>query len=192
VRPLFRFDTNSPYAYLAAVRLDSMLGRDVQWCPIAFAFLLRGQNRTPWSLTEPARTEGVAECEARAAARGLAPLRWPAGWPVDSYALDPLRAITAAVAYQRERALALALFRRNFVTGEGLRSADVVRSCWAEAGLDPTAYEAELESAKPGLIEATNRAIAEGVPGVPTVTVAGVHFWGDDRLADAARAATAL
>jgi 2-hydroxychromene-2-carboxylate isomerase len=111
---------------------------------------------------------------------------------VRSYALDPLRAITAAVAHQRERELALALFGRNFVTGEGLCSSDVVRECWAEAGLDPTAYDGELERAKPGLIEATDRAIAEGVPGVPTVTVAGVHFWGDDRLHDAARAATEL
>jgi 2-hydroxychromene-2-carboxylate isomerase len=42
------------------------------------------------------------------------------------------------------------------------------------------------------LVEATNRAIAERVPGVPTVTVAGVHFWGDDRLDEAARAATSL
>ncbi len=193
VRTIFRFDTNSPYAYLAAVRLDSVLGRDVHWCPIALAFVLRAQNRTPWSLTEPTRTEGVAECEARAAARGLAPLSWPPGWPVDSYALEPLRAITAAVAYQRERELTLALFHRNFVTGEGLRSTNVVRICWVEAGLDPIAYDADLESAKPALIEATSRAIADGVPGVPTVTVAGAHFWGDDRLADAAAAAaTAL
>ncbi len=106
--------------------------------------------------------------------------------------MDSLRAITAAVAHQRERELALALFHRNFVTGEGLRSSDVIRSCWAEAGLDPTAYDVELERAKPGLIEATNGAIADGVPGVSTVTVAGVHFWGDDRLADAAAAAAAL
>ena len=35
------------------------------------------------------------------------------------------------------------------------------------------------------------RAIAEGVFGVPTVTVAGEHFWGDDRLEEAARALAA-
>jgi 2-hydroxychromene-2-carboxylate isomerase len=50
MRAIFSFDTNSPYAYLAAVRIDSVLGPDVSWCPIAFAFLLRAQNRTPWSM----------------------------------------------------------------------------------------------------------------------------------------------
>jgi 2-hydroxychromene-2-carboxylate isomerase len=188
LRPVFRFDTNSPYAYLAAMRVETVLGRDVEWCPIAFAFVLRAQNRTPWSFKDSTRVAGVAECQARAAMRELPPLSWPPGWPVESYTLEPLRAITAAVPYQRERELARALFRRNFVTGEGLRSSDAVRACWAEAGLDPATYGEEIEAAKPRLIEATERAIEEGLPGVPTVTVSGVHFWGDDRLDEAARA----
>jgi 2-hydroxychromene-2-carboxylate isomerase len=32
----------------------------------------------------------------------------------------------------------------------------------------------------------TDEAIADGVPGVPTVTVDGRHFWGDDQLEAAA------
>jgi 2-hydroxychromene-2-carboxylate isomerase len=188
LRPLFRFDTNSPYAYLAAMRVETVLGRDVEWCPIAFAFLLRAQKRKPWSLQESTRIAGVAECEARAAVRELPRLSWPPGWPVDSYSLEPLRAITAALPYQRERELARAAFRRNFVTGEGLRSGDAVRACWAEVGLDPATYDADVEAAKPRLIEATKQAIEDGVPGVPTLTVTGVHFWGDDRVEDAARA----
>jgi 2-hydroxychromene-2-carboxylate isomerase len=188
VAPVFWFDTNSPYAYLAAARIEAVLDRELQWQPIALAFLLRAQGRTPWSLAEPTRSTGVAECEARARARGLAPLRWPPGWPVGSYALEPLRAISAAAAHHRERQLALAAFGVNFVTGEGLRSPGAVRRCWISAGLDPASYEAELEAAKLPLVQATERAIAAGVPGVPTVTVNGVHFWGDDRLEEAARA----
>jgi 2-hydroxychromene-2-carboxylate isomerase len=191
MRSLFRFDTNSPYAYLAALRVDSVLGPDVEWRPIAFGFLLRAQNRRPWSLDEPSRSQGIAECEARAAGRRLPPFRWPPGWPVESYGLEPLRAITAAIAHGREREVALAAFRRNFVTGEGLQASGVVRECWAEAGLDPAAYDDELAAAKASLVEATERAIAEGVPGVPAVTIEGSHFWGDDRLEEAARAATA-
>ena len=187
MRPVFRFDTNSPYAYLAAMRVDAVLGPDVEWCPIAFAFLLRAQNRRPWSFEASTRAAGVRECEARAAGRGLPRLRWPPGWPIDSYALEPLRAITAAAPHQRERQVALAAFRRNFVTGEGIRSPGVVRACWVEAGLDPATYGAEIEAAKGALVQATDQAIALGVPGVPTVTVGEAHFWGDDRLEDAAR-----
>jgi 2-hydroxychromene-2-carboxylate isomerase len=187
MRPIFRFDTNSPYAYLAATRVDAVLGPDVEWCPIAFAFLLRAQNRRPWSFDTSTRAAGVRECEARAADRGLPRMRWPPGWPIDSYTLESMRAITAAAAHQRERQVALAAFRRNFVTGDGLRSPGAVSACWVEAGLDPTTYGAEIEAAKSALAEATDRAIALGVPGVPTVTVGEAHFWGDDRLEDAAR-----
>jgi 2-hydroxychromene-2-carboxylate isomerase len=187
MRAVFRFDTNSPYAYLAAMRVDAVLGPGVQWCPIAFAFLLRAHKRRPWSFDEPTRSAGVSECEERAVGYGLPALRWPPGWPVDSYTLEPLRAITAAMAHRRERRVALAAFHRNFVTGEGLLSLGAVAACWAEAGLDPATYDAEVEAAKALLVQATDRAIGEGVPGVPTVTIAGEHFWGDDRLAEAAR-----
>jgi 2-hydroxychromene-2-carboxylate isomerase len=188
----FRFDTNSPYAYLAATRVDAVLGRGVAWEPIAFAFLLRAQGRRPWSLDEPTRSVGVAECEHRAEAYGLPAMAWPPGWPVGSYTLEPLRALTAAVAHGRVRQLAAALFARNFVTGEGLAADGAVRSCWVEAGLDPTAYDTAVAAAKPVLASATDRAVAEGVPGVPTITIAGRHFWGDDRLEDAARYAAAV
>jgi 2-hydroxychromene-2-carboxylate isomerase len=120
----------------------------------------------------------------------LPPLRWPPEWPVGSYSLEPLRAITAAAAHDRERQVALAAFDANFVTGEGLRSDGVIRRCWVSAGLALASYEAELGAAKGRLVEATEEAIAAGVPGVPTVTVHGVHFWGDDRLEDAAGALT--
>src|SRR5579875_3307232 len=99
--------------------------------------------------------------------------------------------MTAAAAQGRVRELARALWQRNFVTGEGLRDSSVVRACWAQAGLDPDAYASAIAAAKAPLTEATNAAIAAGVPGVPTVTVDGRHFWGDDRLEDAAEAAAA-
>ncbi|HLW93984.1 MAG TPA: DsbA family protein [Solirubrobacteraceae bacterium] len=189
MRPVFRFDTNSPYAYLAAMRVNEILGPDIEWRPIAFAFVLRARNRRPWSFDESTRREGIAECEARAAARGLPALRWPPGFPVESYSLEPLRAIAAAIAHEREQVLTRALFERNFVTGEGLRTTGAVRDCWVEVGLDSASYDAEIAAAKPILAAETNRAIAEGVYGVPTVTVGDTHFWGDDQLEAAAPAA---
>lgn len=48
---VFRYDFNSPYAYLATERIEGLLP-EARWEPIAFAFLLRAQGRTPWSFTE--------------------------------------------------------------------------------------------------------------------------------------------
>jgi 2-hydroxychromene-2-carboxylate isomerase len=49
-QPIFSFDFNSPYAYLAAHRVDPLLGAAVRWQPIAFAFVIRALDRIPWSL----------------------------------------------------------------------------------------------------------------------------------------------
>ena len=60
----FYFDFNSPYAYLAAHRVDRMLAAPVRWQPIAFAFVIRALDRTPWSFTD-ARPAGMRECAER-------------------------------------------------------------------------------------------------------------------------------
>lgn len=186
---VFRFDFNSPYAYLAASRVDAVLGAErVRWEPIAFAFLLAAQRREPWSFHEPTRSEGQAECERRAAAYGLPPMAWPPDWPIGSYTLAPLRAAIVAEREGRLRAFSQAAFARNFVAGTGLRDEAAVLDVGREAGLDPELLREGMAGwAKDRLREVTEAAIAEGVPGVPVVTVAGEHLWGDDRLEDAAR-----
>lgn len=186
---LFRFDFNSPYAYLAASRVDDVLGGSdvVRWQPIAFAFLLTAQGREPWSLHEPSRSEGRRECERRAEAYGLPPMAWPPGWPVGSYTLLPLRAALVAEAAGRLRAFCAAAFARNFVAGTGLADEAAVLEVCEEAGVDLAAVrEGAGGWAKERLREVTEAAIAEGVHGVPTVTIGGTHVWGDDRLEEAA------
>src|SRR5690242_6601 len=116
----FLYDFNSPYAYLAAARIDDVLP-NVEWQPIAFGFLLQAQGRIPWSFEgQPTREPGMAECESRAAQRGLPPMTWPEGWPLGSYTLDPLRAALAAAEHGLLREYSMAAFARNFVTGTGL------------------------------------------------------------------------
>ena len=187
VRPLFRYDFNSPYAYLAAERVDDVLGPDVEWQPIAFAFLLRAQQREPWSFDRRGeRAPGVAECEQRAAERGLPPMTWPEGWPQGSYSIAPLRVALVAQEHGLVREYSRAAFARNFVAGTGLHG-DAPLEVAEEVGLDRAAVEAGLEAAKERLKAVTDAAIADGVPGVPTVTIGGEHFWGDDQLEAAAR-----
>lgn len=191
VSALFRFDFNSPYAYLAASRVDAVAGRSdaVRWQPIAFAFVLAAHGREPWSFHEPTRSEGRRECERRAAAYGLPPLVWPPGWPIESYTLLSLRAALVAEREGCLRAFSDAAFARNFVAGTGLKEEAAVLEVCEEAGLDrDVAREGMAGWAKQRLREVTEAAIADGVVGVPTVTVGGRHFWGDDRLEDAAAA----
>jgi 2-hydroxychromene-2-carboxylate isomerase len=62
----------------------------------------------------------------------------------------------------------------------------------AAAELHPRAVLKALETqaVKDGLREATEAAIERGVVGVPTVAVGESLFWGDDRLEEAAAAAS--
>lgn len=185
----FRYDFNSPYAYLAAHRVDELMGGrgSVRWQPIGFAFLLVAQERTPWSFGER-RDEGRAECERRAREYGLPALAWPPGWPKESYVLDPLRAALFAEEQGALKEYSMAAFARNFVAGTGLQG-DAPFEVAEEVGLDPDATRAAVAGpARARLKEVTEAAITAGVPGVPTVTVGGEHFWGDDQLEAAAAA----
>ena len=187
--PTFYYDFNSPYAYLAAQRVDDVLPAAPEWRPISFAFLLRAIGRVPWSLG-PEREPGMRECEERARAAGLPPICWPEGWPADNYSLLVLRAALVAEEQGRLREFSHAAFAKNFVEAGDLREMEPVLEAGEEAGVDAGAIRAGV--ARPGikerLREATDAALAAGVTGIPTVSVDGELFWGDDRLEDAAAA----
>src|SRR3954453_22234592 len=85
--PVFYFDFSSPFAYLASTRIDDVLPRRPRWTPISMAFVIAAHDRTRWSMREETREPGKRECGERAAGYVLPPLRWPLGWPLDSYSL---------------------------------------------------------------------------------------------------------
>jgi len=186
----FYYDLSSPYAYLAAERIDDVLPVRAVWEPIAFGALIRAIGKVPWSLKPGTRDAGMREIEERAAARGLPPVRWPEGWPDRSYSLLPLRAVLVARGSDRHRELTLALYRVAFVEGRALNDADAVAAAVEAVGLDSSEVLAggEDPAIKVQLREATDRAQERGVTGVPTVSVNGRLFWGDDRLDEAAQA----
>jgi 2-hydroxychromene-2-carboxylate isomerase len=189
--PDFYLDYSSPYAYLAAARIDALIP-GATWRPIAFGALIRQLGKVPWSLG-PGRAAGVAEVEARARARGLPPVRWPDGWPAESYSLHPLRAGLLAADAGRIREFSAEIYRLVFAEGRTLTEPAPVLEAAAAAGVDPDAVRAGLDdpAIKARLRAATDAAIARGVTGVPTVAVGDALFWGDDRLEDAAAAAAA-
>jgi 2-hydroxychromene-2-carboxylate isomerase len=187
--PVFYFDYSSPYAYLAAMRIGDLLP-DATWRPIAFGALIRQIGKVPWSLG-PGRAAGVREVEERAAARGLPPVRWPDGWPDESYSLLPLRAALVADEAGRIVPFSLAVYRLVFAEGRTLTDPEPVLQAAAAAGVDPEALRAGVAdpAIKARLRANTDEAIARGVTGVPTLAVGDELFWGDDRLEAAAAAA---
>ena len=189
-RPVFYYDFNSPYAWLAAERVNNVLPVPPVWQPISFGHILRTSGREPWSFHEPTKSEGMAEVERRAAERGLPAPRWIEGWPVGTYSLLPLRAAVFAQQAGRAVSFSLAAFRQFFAAGRTLAELDNVLIAAAASELHPRAVTKGIESqtVKDALREATDRAIALGVEGVPTVAVGEQLFWGDDKLEEAAEA----
>jgi 2-hydroxychromene-2-carboxylate isomerase len=191
-RPVFYFDVGSPYAYLAAERVNPLFvevtGQPPEWQPILLGGLFRRFERGSWSET-PARAEGIAEIERRAAGYGLQGIRWPDPWPGNT--LYAMRTATFAKQSGRTVAFALAAFRQAFAAGRDLTDPDNVLIAAAACELHPRAVEKAVASqaVKNELIAATDRAGDLGVRGVPAVVVGGEVFWGDDRLELAAAAA---
>jgi 2-hydroxychromene-2-carboxylate isomerase len=187
--PVFYYDFNSPFAWLAAERVTAVLGRSPRWQPISFSHILKATRRLPWSLTAERET-GMREVERRASDRGFARLTWPAGWPAQTIPLIGLRAATFAANLGRAEAFCLAAFRRTFLTGRAMHRIDNVLLAATDADLDPHALNTGLgtDSVKRALVKATEDALELGVTGVPSVVVGDQLFWGDDRLEEAAAA----
>jgi 2-hydroxychromene-2-carboxylate isomerase len=190
--PVFYYDLSSPYAYLAASRIDETLPVRPQWRPIAFGVIVRERGKVPWSFGED-RSEHFEEIAGRAGARGLPEVRYPEGWPVATYSLHPLRALLLAEDQDQLRAATLELYRTMFAEGRHLADLETVLDAVARAGMDAEVVRERIASdeVKDRLRAHTDTALAAGVEGVPTVAVGEQLFWGDDRLEDAATALAA-
>ena len=183
------FDLGSPFAYLAAERLDGVLGEGASWQPVSLGALFKLNGRSSWALGEPAaRQGGMAEVERRAHAYGLPDVRWPDPWP--SNYLYAMRAATYAFEQDRGQLFTMTAFRNAFVHGSDLALPENVLRAAEMAGLDPGAVDSATcdPRIKLALRTATDAAHAIGVFGVPTLAVGEELFWGDDRLQDAAAA----
>jgi 2-hydroxychromene-2-carboxylate isomerase len=183
----FYFDLGSPFAYLAAERLHTLLPEPVQWQPVLLGGLFRLTGRSSWALGDYQRRQaGMADIERRALAYGLPPMRWPDPWPADY--LTAMRATTYAFSLGRGRDFTMQAYRDAFQGGSELSVAANVLQSAARAGLDPEAVRtaASDPEIKQTLRDATDAAYDRGVFGVPTIAIGDELYWGDDRLEDAA------
>jgi 2-hydroxychromene-2-carboxylate isomerase len=183
----FYYDFNSPYAYLAAERLDDFVP-DAEWRPIAFAIVLNQLGELEDRLTNLNIAPIVEEIAVRASDRGLPAFAPPDAWPVQSWSLTPLRAALVADELGRQREFGLAAFRKSFVESRSLADLDNVLAAATDAGLDPDEVAAGIrrEDIKERLKANTAEALERGVTGIPTVAIGDELFWGDDHLEQAA------
>lgn len=179
----FYYDLGSPYAFLAAERVDEMFGTEytVEWVPVLLGAIFKATGRSSWAETSERRA-GIAEIDRRAAARGLAPFTWPAEWPNNGLAV--MRVATWAHDRGAGREFALAAFQEQFNDGRPLSGEAAIERSATRAGLDATDAMRAVndQRIKAALRATTDAAVAAGVTGVPSIAVGEDLFWGDDRL----------
>ena len=183
----FYYDLMSPYAYLAAERVDRVLPEPPFWQPVLLGGLFKLTGRSSWALGDyERRRRGMAEIERRAHDYGLPPLRWPDPWP--GHYLQAMRACVAAAEREALEPFARTALRMGFTEGRDLSSLEAVAEAARRAGLDPEWLQARIvePEIKEHLRAVTEAAHARGVFGVPTLAVGERLFWGDDQLEAAA------
>jgi 2-hydroxychromene-2-carboxylate isomerase len=197
-RATFYYDFQSPYSYLAAERISGLFAEagvgQPEWQPISFGHVIQAIGKVPWSMQpDGPNPADLEEIQRRAAKRGLPEVRYPRGWPVESYSLNPARAAVYAKESGKVVSFTLACFRQVFAAGRDMSHVDNVLVAAAACELHPNAVlkGIETKSVKDKLRAATDGALALGVQGIPTVAVGDRLFWGDDRLEEAVNAASA-
>jgi 2-hydroxychromene-2-carboxylate isomerase len=176
--PAFFFDVACPFSYLAAERIERLLGV-VEWVPASGAALREG--------AAPAQppNRGRLEAERRAAELRL-PLVWPDGFPGD--APGALRAAAHAARMGAGPRFALAAMRLAFCGGFDLEDPEILAEAAAAAGiLLDDCFSAIGDESIDESLNATGRGLSmRGVGQLPAVRVGHAWFDGEHRMTEAA------
>jgi 2-hydroxychromene-2-carboxylate isomerase len=176
-RPAFFFDLSCPFSYLAAERVERVLG-EVDWVPTAATLLRRGGE---WDRPSAVR----ARAETCAVALRL-PLVWPDRFPSETP--TAMRAAAHAAEIGAGCRFALAASRLAFCGGFDLEHPDILAEAAAAAGIGLSAcLEAAGDPTLDGELHATARGLlAHGVSQLPAIRAGAHWFDGDGALAAAA------
>ena len=174
-RPAFFFELGCPFSYLAAERVERLLG-EVDWVPTSSAVLRRASNQLPLEVLR-------AQAERHAATLRL-PLVWPDRFPGD--APGALRAAAHAAEVGSGAQFALAASRLAFCGGFDLDDPEILAEAAAAAGV---ALEDCLSAAgdvtRDESLHATARGLLErGIMHLPVIRVRSRWFQGENALAE--------
>jgi 2-hydroxychromene-2-carboxylate isomerase len=176
LRSAFHFDLSCPFSYLAAERIERVLG-EVAWVPVASTVLCGARWTEHPAVRAHAETCAVA-------------MRLPLVWP-DRPTADPTRALRAA-GYAVEIGVGarfvLAAMRLAFCGGFDLEDPESLAEAAAAAGipLRPCLAAAGDASRDRPLRDAARSLEAAGVSRLPAIEIDGRWFAGERALADAA------
>lgn len=177
------FDPVSPYVWLAAgaiARIEAA-GALVLLEPVLFAAMLNAHGQKGPAEIDAKRAYTFRDVMRQAARQGLA-FEGPPGHPFNP--LMVLRMCTAVTDQRARRRLALGLLKACWERGEDISDPAALARIADGCDFDGEALVASAQDAqvKQQLAAATERAIADGVFGVPTFRLGDELFWGGDRV----------
>lgn len=183
---VFYFDFSSPYAYLAAHKIDDiarLYGRGVDWRPTLLGPIFKMNGNQPL-LNQPLKGDYSRRDMERCARLMGVPLRLPEPFPFLSVAAARAVYWLKDRDEAKARDLSLALFNAAFQDGREIAKSDTVIEVAAERGMDAGAVRAAIDdpAVKERLKQEVDASIAAGVCGAPFFVVDGEPFWGCDRL----------
>jgi 2-hydroxychromene-2-carboxylate isomerase len=180
----FYFDYLSPYAYFAWSRLKVFCVENelkLVLRPVVFGKLLDHWGQLGPAEIQPKREWLARYCLFYATANKI-PLSFPASHPFNS--LPALRMSLKAVSGGHQAELVSAIFHAGWVEGKDLGDIDVLADVASSVGLNSTEIVASIneDAVKDMLRVNTEKAIAAGVFGVPTMIFENELFWGNDQF----------
>ncbi|UUX50904.1 2-hydroxychromene-2-carboxylate isomerase [Nisaea acidiphila] len=183
---LFYFDFSSPFAYLAAHKINDvakLYGREVDWRPTLLGAVFKMNGNKPL-MDQPLKGAYARRDLDRCARMFGVPMQFPDSFPFLSVAAARavwwLKSKDEALAQK----VALALFNAAFQEKKAINSAEAVIEIAAANGVDPEELKAALNdpAVKEKLKTEVDASIEAGVCGAPYFIVDGEPFWGADRI----------
>lgn len=183
----FFFDVSSPYTYLSASRIDSVVeeaGHEVEWKP----FLLGGVFKATGN-NLPAALAPRAAFMLKDLNRLADHYEIDFNFPADTFPLNSLlaqRALTALYQDDPEsmKRLARELFSRYWAHGVDISTPEAIAEAADTVGLEGAELveRASDPQVKSALRELTEDAVSRGAFGAPTFFHEGELYFGNDRL----------
>lgn len=178
------WDFASPYAYLGCSQAEAVArrtGATLVWRPVLLGGLFKaiGQADVPLSTYPPPKQRHTGLDLERWAARWGVPFRFPSRFPMST--VTALR-VYLALPEDRRTDFQRRVFRAYWADDQDISDDAVLAAIVGDDGAEVLG-RARSGAVKEALREATARAVAAGVFGVPTWVVDGRElFWGQDRL----------